>query len=64
MYIRPPYKTNQLAKNLAHVLTKVVRADWPRRWPDLFEQLLAKLQLDDEAAASSEVCGDGVCLRG
>ncbi|KAM3573488.1 hypothetical protein VYU27_004531 [Nannochloropsis oceanica] len=32
-----------LAKNTAHVLAKVVRADWPRKWPDFFPQLLAFL---------------------
>eukprot|EP00624_Nannochloropsis_granulata_P001118 evm.model.NODE_15059_length_5748_cov_18.948677.1 len=32
-----------LAKNTAHVLAKVVRADWPRKWPDFFPQLLSFL---------------------
>jgi len=30
-----------VAKNLAHVLAKVVRADWPGQWPDFFQQLLS-----------------------
>jgi hypothetical protein len=42
-----------MAKNLAHVLAKVVRADWPRRWPDFFPQLLGRLQLDGDGG------GDG-----
>ena len=32
-----------IAKNTAHVLAKVVRADWPRKWPDFFPQLLSLL---------------------
>lgn len=41
--------TRQIARNLAHVLAKVVRADWPRRWPDFFPQLMGRLQLGDGA---------------
>lgn len=50
--VNQSYNTNdtyirQIAKNLAHVLAKVVRADWPRRWPDFFPQLLQQLQMAD-----------------
>ena len=47
--------STQVAKNTAHVLAKVVRADWPKTWSDFFPQLLSLLPPTQEDSSSSSL---------